>query len=131
MIDEIEDVLQIECAPVTWPIGAGRSFRGVYHLGADLLIRYTPGVGDRVHDYAVIEGLTSDAAAAWLGDDYEPFQEEVELGARRESSVRPRRLPRRRALAGPSSGRRSATSVSASVSTTSSGMRRRRVRGTR
>ena len=79
LIDEIEDILQIECAPVTWPIGAGRSFRGVYHLGLDRLIRYAPGVGDRVHDYAVIDGLESDAAAAWLGDDHEPFRDEVEL----------------------------------------------------
>lgn len=79
LIDEIEDVLQIECAPVTWPIGAGRSFRGVYHLGLDRLIRYTPGVGDRVHDYAVIDGLESEAAAAWLADDYASFRDEVEL----------------------------------------------------
>ena len=79
LIDEIEDILQIECAPVTWPIGAGRSFRGVYHLGSDRLIRYTQGFGDRVHDYAVIEGLESAAAVAWLGDDYGPFRDEVEL----------------------------------------------------
>ena len=79
LIDEIEDVLQIECAPVTWPIGAGRAFRGVYHLVLDRLFRYAPGVGDRVHDFETIDGLESDAAATWLGDDYEAFVDEVEL----------------------------------------------------
>ena len=79
LIDEIEDVLQIECAPVTWPIGAGRSFRGVYHMGADRLICYAQGQGDHIHDYAVIDGLESEEAAAWLGEDHEAFVDEVEL----------------------------------------------------
>jgi len=35
LLDEIEDVLSIECAPVTWPIGMGADFRGVYHLRDD------------------------------------------------------------------------------------------------
>src|SRR5690554_5505783 len=35
LLDEIETVLKIECAPVTWPIGMGRDFRGVYHLLED------------------------------------------------------------------------------------------------
>ena len=79
LIDEIEDVLQIECAPVTWPIGSGRSFRGVYHLGLDRLLCYRPGVGDRVHDFDCIDGLASPAAEAWLGEDHAAFVEEVEL----------------------------------------------------
>ena len=32
LLDEIEKVLGIACAPVTWPIGMGREFKGVYHL---------------------------------------------------------------------------------------------------
>ena len=79
LIDEIEDILQIECAPMTWPIGAGRSFRGVYHLGADRIIRYAPGIGDRVHRFESIDGLHSDEAREWLGDDHPPFVEEIEL----------------------------------------------------
>ena len=79
LIDEIEDILQVECAPMTWPIGAGRSFRGVYHLGLDRIIRYAPGVGDRVHRFESIDGLRSDEARDWLGDDHGPFVEDVEL----------------------------------------------------
>ena len=29
LMDEIEDILQIECAPITWPVGMGRDFRGL------------------------------------------------------------------------------------------------------
>ena len=32
LLDEIERVLGIHCAPVTWPIGMGRELAGIYHL---------------------------------------------------------------------------------------------------
>src|SRR5690242_1510091 len=32
LMDEVETVLKIRCAPVTWPIGSGKRFKGVYHL---------------------------------------------------------------------------------------------------
>ena len=43
LLEEIEAVLGIECAPITWPIGMGKTFRGVYHLGSDSLLRFSPG----------------------------------------------------------------------------------------
>ncbi len=43
LLEEIENVLSIECAPVTWPIGMGKTFRGVYHLHDDSLLRFMPG----------------------------------------------------------------------------------------
>ena len=79
LIDEIEDILQVECAPMTWPIGSGRSFRGVYHLGLDRIVRYQSGVGDRIHHFESIDGLCSDEAREWLGDEHDAFVEEVEL----------------------------------------------------
>ena len=79
LLDEIEDVLQIECAPMTWPIGSGRRLRGIHHLAQDQIVCYEPGFGDRLHDYPVIRGLASDAAKDWLGSDYDDFAEEVEL----------------------------------------------------
>ena len=32
VMDEVEDVLGIACAPITWPIGMGQRFKGVYNL---------------------------------------------------------------------------------------------------
>ncbi len=32
ILSEIEDKLQVECAPLSWPIGMGKSFKGVYNL---------------------------------------------------------------------------------------------------
>jgi peptide chain release factor 3 len=43
LLDEIESVLKIRCAPVTWPVGSGKRFRGVYHLLRDEVLRFAPG----------------------------------------------------------------------------------------
>jgi peptide chain release factor 3 len=43
LLDEIESVLKIHCAPVTWPIGMGKRFQGVYHLLNDEVLRFAPG----------------------------------------------------------------------------------------
>jgi peptide chain release factor 3 len=43
LLEEIEAALKIECAPISWPIGMGKTFRGVYHLLQDRLLRFTPG----------------------------------------------------------------------------------------
>jgi peptide chain release factor 3 len=32
LLDEIEKILQIHCAPITWPIGRGKFFQGIYHF---------------------------------------------------------------------------------------------------
>ena len=32
LLDEVESVLGIQCAPVTWPIGMGKGLKGVVHL---------------------------------------------------------------------------------------------------
>ncbi|MBV8623677.1 MAG: GTP-binding protein, partial [Herbaspirillum sp.] len=42
LLDEIESVLQIQCAPMTWPIGMGKSFKGVYHLVNDTVQLFDP-----------------------------------------------------------------------------------------
>jgi peptide chain release factor 3 len=40
LLDEIEKVLGISTAPVTWPIGMGRELKGIYHLLEDKIYVY-------------------------------------------------------------------------------------------
>ena len=40
LLDEIERILKIRCAPVTWPLGSGQHFAGLYHFGERALIPY-------------------------------------------------------------------------------------------
>lgn len=42
LLDEIEKVLGIHCVPMTWPVGMGPRFRGVYHLRDRVLLMFDP-----------------------------------------------------------------------------------------
>ena len=79
LLDEIEEVLDIQGAPINWPIGMGREFKGIYNLYTDTIHCYTPGRGAVLPDDKRIEGLDSDAARELLGSGYEDFLEEIEL----------------------------------------------------
>jgi len=79
VLDEIERVLDIQAAPINWPIGMGRGFRGVYDLASDSIHCYQPGQGHRIPDDVRIEGLHSAAAKAALGRDCDELADQVEL----------------------------------------------------
>ncbi|MEM1110953.1 MAG: peptide chain release factor 3 [Pseudomonadota bacterium] len=89
LLDEIEEVLDIQGAPVNWPIGMGSFFKGVYNLYTDTIHRYFQGHGHEHHPDERIQGLDSDAARELLGEDYEDFVEEIELvrGASHEFDI--------------------------------------------
>ena len=79
LIDEIESVLNIQCAPITWPIGMGRSLKGVYHLLRDKIYLYESVGREKASAIVEIDGLDSAAASEVLGDDADAFREEMEL----------------------------------------------------
>jgi peptide chain release factor 3 len=79
LLDEIESVLAIQGAPINWPIGMGREFRGVYNLYTDVIHCYTPGQGSVLPEDRRIDGLDSAEARALLGDEYDEFLESIEL----------------------------------------------------
>jgi peptide chain release factor 3 len=79
LLDEIERVLSIRCTPVTWPIGMGREFRGVYHILQDRIYLYRPAARGAAGVTDVIDGLDSAAAHELLGDSATAFRDEVAL----------------------------------------------------
>jgi peptide chain release factor 3 len=79
LLDEIEAVLNIKAAPITWPIGCYRDFKGVYHLSRDEIIVYETGHGHERTVNRIISKLDSDEAREHLDDLYDSFVEELEL----------------------------------------------------
>jgi peptide chain release factor 3 len=79
LLDEIERVLGIRTAAVTWPIGMGRQLRGIYHLLEDRIYVHRAGERGRAGESLVIERLESPQARELLGDDGRAFAEEIEL----------------------------------------------------
>jgi len=79
LLDEIESVLKIRAAPINWPIGMGRGFRGVYNLYTDTIHVYVQGKGHTLTDDIQIKGLDSPEARVALGDYADDVLEELEL----------------------------------------------------
>jgi peptide chain release factor 3 len=79
LLDEVEEVLNIRCAPVTWPIGMGKRFKGVFHLIENSVHLYTPGKGSVRQDVTVINGLDNPMLDEVLGDQAVELRDEIEL----------------------------------------------------
>ena len=75
ILDEIEAKLALDTAPITWPIGRGRSFAGTYHL-AQNAVRH----GDAETERTKVNGPDSNRVAGLLPEhEREAFIEELEL----------------------------------------------------
>ncbi|WP_018606443.1 peptide chain release factor 3 [Uliginosibacterium gangwonense] len=77
LLDEIESVLGMQCAPMTWPIGMGKRFRGVYHLYSDKIFFFDPHAEKGTSE--IIEGLVNPRLDELIGDQAEELRIEVEL----------------------------------------------------
>jgi peptide chain release factor 3 len=79
LLDEIERVLGLQCAPITWPIGMGRDLLGIYHLIEDRIYAYEAAAKGRAGTNVTIQGLRSPEAREFLGDRFDKFLAEVDL----------------------------------------------------
>ena len=79
LMDEVEEILKIRCAPVTWPIGMGKRLKGVFHLQKDSVHLFSASNADKISSGEVIEGLDNPRLDAVLGSMAAEFREEIEL----------------------------------------------------
>ncbi len=79
LLDEVERILNIQCAPITWPIGMGKHFRGIYHLRDDIIYLYKPGSNDHKSVSEAIKGLNNPELDKHLGVMAKELREELEL----------------------------------------------------
>ncbi|MFT4047897.1 MAG: peptide chain release factor 3 [Solimonas sp.] len=78
LLDEVEKVLGLSCTPITWPLGMGRDFRGVYHLLEDRFYLYS-GDKHRVSEIETIDGLHAPGLDERFGAVYRQLKDEIEL----------------------------------------------------
>ena len=79
ILADIEDKLQIECSPLSWPIGMGKRFKGVYNLYNKTLHLFTPGKSRRSDEGVIIENLSDSLLDELLGSQAAELREEIEL----------------------------------------------------
>ncbi|SEA37751.1 peptide chain release factor 3 [Microbulbifer marinus] len=79
VMDEIEQVLNIQAAPINWPLGSGKGFKGVYNLYTDTIHVFKQGQGHTIPDDIQVKGLDSAEATELLGEYADDIREEIEL----------------------------------------------------
>ncbi|NQY51540.1 MAG: peptide chain release factor 3 [Piscirickettsiaceae bacterium] len=76
ILDEIESIIKISCSPITWPIGMGKSFEGIFHLEKDSVHLFEPH-SDQPSE--VVEGLDNPRLDEILNDSVEVLRDDIEL----------------------------------------------------
>ncbi len=80
VLDEVERELKIACSPITWPIGCGKLFKGVYHLYKDETYLYQTGKGHTIQEVRIVKGLNNPGLDVAVGEDLaKQFRQELEL----------------------------------------------------
>ena len=79
LLEEIESVLKIDCAPITWPIGMGKRFHGVYHLLTQRLMRFSPGEEKISAVQELIDGINNPLLDQLFPDEVAHLRDDVEL----------------------------------------------------
>lgn len=80
LLDEVETELDILCAPITWPIGSGKTFRGIYHLLNDEVMLYHSGEGYHIQKAQTVKGLDNPELDSIIGEDEaQKLRDDIEL----------------------------------------------------
>ncbi len=80
LLDEVEDILKIQCAPITWPIGMGKGLKGVFHLYNDSVHLFSATHGGKIQEGEVIQGLDNAQLVEVLGESVvTDLRDEIEL----------------------------------------------------
>ncbi len=79
LIEEVESVLKIDCAPISWPLGMGKRFGGVFDLLRGQLMRFTAGEERLSRDAEAIEGIDNPRLDELFPEEVASLREDVEL----------------------------------------------------
>jgi len=79
LLADIEESLQIECAPLSWPIGMGKRFKGTYNRYRKELNLFTPGEDRLTDGMLTIRDLGDPLLEERLGSQAEDLRSDMEL----------------------------------------------------
>lgn len=80
LLDEVESVLKIQCAPITWPIGMGKRFKGIYHLLNDTIRLFESADGLNASEGELILGIDNPELDHKIGSSMAAeLRDEIEL----------------------------------------------------
>jgi len=81
LMDEIERELGMTVVPFTWPVGMGKTFRGVYDRRTDQMRVFAAGEDKRGGEEEVLAGLDNPESLKRFGMEFSQAKDELELVA--------------------------------------------------
>ena len=80
LMTEVEDVLKLRTAPVTWPVGSGDRFKGVYDRSSKSVLRFERTVQNAQKAPVQVGGIADPELDRLLGDEaVKELRDEIEL----------------------------------------------------
>jgi len=79
ILADIEEKLQIECTPLTWPIGMGKRFKGVYNLYKKELHLFSAEKETLAKEGIRIQDLSDPKLDELLGSQADDLRDDIEL----------------------------------------------------
>lgn len=80
LLDEVEEKLGLKVCPLSWPIGMGQDFQGVYNLWEKNLLLYTEQKKQKIAESVKIEDVSDSQVDTLVGEiAAETLREELEL----------------------------------------------------
>ena len=80
LLDEIERELNIHVRPLTWPVGAGRTFKGIYNLFESKMLLYSSGNDNKNDEIIPIDGPDDPELPLYIGEsETEKLKEDAQL----------------------------------------------------
>jgi len=80
LLDELEEKLDIHVRPLSWPIGMGKNFKGVYSLYNSNLVLFQASQQQLSEDHIIIDDIQDDVLDQRIGESYaNQLREDVEI----------------------------------------------------
>ncbi len=78
LLDDVEKTLNIQCVPMTWPIGMGKRFEGIYDIPNQQVVFYQPSERGKRNERVVLD--STDDLEKWIPvAQAEQLREDLEL----------------------------------------------------
>ena len=79
LLQDIEQHLKIECAPLTWPVGMGKQFRGTFNIFHNEMRVFSATGNERVQEALVVHGAGDPQLDQLLGTQAGQLRTDLEL----------------------------------------------------
>ncbi|MDH4273608.1 MAG: peptide chain release factor 3 [Gammaproteobacteria bacterium] len=79
LLDEVERILKIQCAPMSWPFGMGKGFKGVFDLYQNRIHLFSSTHGGKIKEGEIVEDIANPRLDEYFGDQASAWRDEIEL----------------------------------------------------